>query len=153
LGGLLSSSFLRTLLLVASTAGNTLEDGLVVNLAPVGSLDLSAEANELLADGILGGGVEHLGLHLGGIGAPNVEANLLAKSSLRGGPLEVKDGITALLLGESLELGNEVVVGGRVGDDLVHNNLGEVAVHLKQDVSVLAAGLELVVGGDDIIGD
>ena len=57
-------------LLVASTAGNTLEDGLVVNLAPVGSLDLSAEADELLADGILGGGVEHLGLHLGGIGAP-----------------------------------------------------------------------------------
>ena len=57
-------------LLVASTAGNTLKDGVVVNLAPVSALDLSAEADELLADGILGGGVEHLGLHLGGIGAP-----------------------------------------------------------------------------------
>ena len=85
--------------------------------------------------------------------SPDVEANLLAEGSVGGVPLEIEDGIAALLLGKSLELINEVTVGGGVGGDLVHNDLSEVAVHLVENVSVLAAGLELVVDGDDIVGD
>lgn len=51
-------------------AVDLLEDGLVGNLVKVSALDLGANALELLAESILGGGVDHLGLDLGSIRGP-----------------------------------------------------------------------------------
>lgn len=51
-------------------ASKTLQDCVVRGLALIGCLDLGVHADELLADGILAAGVEHLLLHLGRIRRP-----------------------------------------------------------------------------------
>ena len=38
-----------------------------------------------------------------------------------------------------------------MGNNLVNNDFGEVLVHLEHDVSVLAASLELVVDGNNVV--
>jgi len=57
-------------LLVASALRDLVEDSLVRDLAEVSALDLSTETDELLAEVVLRGGVDHLLLKLGGIRAP-----------------------------------------------------------------------------------
>lgn len=47
---------------LTTTAGGLLEDGLERDLIAVGTLDLGVDAGEGTAEGVFGGGVDHLGL-------------------------------------------------------------------------------------------
>lgn len=51
------------------------DDGVERDLSLVGTLDLNLEALEGLLEGVLGAGVEHLGLDLGGVGGPDDEVS------------------------------------------------------------------------------
>jgi len=50
-------------LAISGSLADLLEDGLVRNLAEVGSLDLGVDAGQSAAECIFGGRVDHLGLH------------------------------------------------------------------------------------------
>lgn len=160
-------------LLVAGALRDAVVNRLKGNLAQVSALDLSANADELLAEGILARGVHHLLLKLGGVraparnaatsakgrkrprskDAPSVEADLVALAAIARVPLKVKDGIAALLLVEVAELGKEVVVRGVLSARLLNNDLGHLVVDLEEHILVLAAGLQLIVALDGLIVD
>jgi len=82
---------------------------------------------------------------------PGVEADLLALATVRGVPLEVENGITAIVNGDGLQLVDELLVGGMLGAGLLDDDLGEIVVHLEKHVLVLAASLKLIVALDDLV--
>ena len=57
--------------LLGAASGDLLKNAVIVDLIPVCGLHLLLDAVQLLLDGILGGGVQHLALDRGVIGAPD----------------------------------------------------------------------------------
>lgn len=139
----------------------------MVDLREIGGLDLRANADELLAEGILGGSDKHLALQLGRVGSPgrkmtsgeagratdgsrkknaaelivpDNEEDLVAETTLLL-VLEVEDSVSGVILGEASD---ELLVGGSLGGSLLDNNLGVVGVNGEDNVAVGLAELELL---------
>ena len=113
-----------------------LEDLVICNLGLVRSLDLSSDSGKLLADRILGGGVQHLGLDLGRVGGPVrksskwivLQPNVhlphnkedLVGVVVSGAELKIVDGVSAVVLRER---GGELIPGISTFSDLVEDDL------------------------------
>ena len=125
-----------------SLSGDTLKDGIPVDLINISGLDLSSNTDQFLADGILGGSVQHLSLDLGGIRSPDDEQDLVT-GTLSAVKLEVVDGIAAIVGGE---LSNEVVVRGRLVTGLLNDNFSVIVVKTADDITGVLTELEGLVG-------
>jgi hypothetical protein len=119
------------------------------DFAGIGGLNLAAYTDELLLQAILGRGVQHLGLNLRGLGAPDNEDDLVPPSAVLL-VLEVEDTITAVILGEILF---EISPGGGVRSGLLQNDLSEIVRHLEQRVTHVVRELQLVELVHDIVRD
>ena len=131
----------RPRLVGACASGDLFQDGLVGDLGEVGALDVRGDTVQGSSQGVLGGGVHHLGSDGGGVWRP-LEEDDLGSLALAGADLvlEVVDSVLAVVLRELLQEG----VVGRVGGRVVDDNLGLVVVQLVDDVLVLLAQLEVV---------
>jgi len=125
-----------------------LSDGLLSNLRGISGLNLDLDADELLLDRVLGGGVHHLRFDGGRVRGPEDEGDLVPLPSVNL-ELVVENGVAAVPLGE---LGLELIVGGVGSADLIYDYLSVVGVHLEGDIAVLVAELELVELSDTVVG-
>jgi len=110
------------------------------DLAGVGGLNLSANADELLLQGVLGRCVQHLGLDLGGLRAPNNKNDLVPPPTVLL-VLEVEDAIPAVILGQIVF---EILPRGRVRGGLFQNDVSQIGRHLEEEVAVLVSELKFV---------
>lgn len=123
-------------------------DSLLGDLREVSGLELSADADKGSLHGLLGGGVEHLGLDLGGLGSPEDEDELVALTGVVKGEVVVVDGIAAVVLGE---VSDEVVPGGGGLLGLLEDHTGVVGGDSEDDVLEALAKLELVEDFSDLV--
>ena len=123
-------------------------DGLLGDLREVSGLELGADADKGSLHGLLGGGVEHLGLDLGGLRGPEDEDELVALARALKGELVVVDGIAAVVLGE---VSDEVVPGGGDLLGLLDDNASVVGGDSEDDVLEALAKLELVEDFSDLV--
>jgi hypothetical protein len=138
-----------------------LDDGIVLNVVRVVSLQLGGNAGEGTLESLLGRSVDHLGLDASVIGRPSNEGDLVSHTIARGEVvLEVVDGVAGTLaLAAGLVLGSGVdklLTEGLpvlVCGCLLNNNLLEVVGELVDDVLVLLAELQVIVGGDALLRD
>jgi hypothetical protein len=157
-----------------------LDDGIVLNVVRVVGLQLGGNAGEGTLESLLGRSVDHLGLDASVIGRPSNEGDLVSASRplasftnsesrglivphtiARGEVvLEVVDGVAGTLaLAAGLVLGSGVdklLTEGLpvlVCGCLLNNNLLEVVGELVDDVLVLLAELQVIVGGDALLRD
>jgi hypothetical protein len=138
-----------------------LDDGIVLNVVRVVGLQLGGNAGEGTLESLLGRSVDHLGLDASVIGRPSNEGDLVSHTIARGEVvLEVVDGVAGTLaLAAGLVLGSGVdklLTEGLpvlVCGCLLNNNLLEVVGELVDDVLVLLAELQVIVGGDALLRD
>jgi len=138
-----------------------LDDGVVLNVVRVVGLQLGGNAGEGTLESLLGRSVDHLGLDASVIGRPSNEYDLVSHTIARGEVvLEVVDGVAGtlaltagLVLGSGVDKlltkGLPVLVCGC----LLNNNLLVVVGELVDDVLVLLAELQVIVGGDALLRD
>lgn len=147
--------------LTSHALADGLENGVVLDVVGIVGLELGRNTSERALQGLLGGGVNHLGHDTGIIGGPGEEGNLVALTLARGkAVLEVVDGVagalansTALGLGLGVDQLLAEVVIVLIGRGLLDDDLLVVVRELVDDVLVLLGELELVVGRYALLRD
>lgn len=149
-GGVFFLLFVEDDLYKTRLSEDALEDDIVVDLIDIGGLDLNSDTDELLADGILGGSVEHLGLDLGAVGSPDDKEDLVTSTLSLVVVGKVEDGITAVVGGE---LSGKVVVGSLRTSLLLDNNLSKVVGQTEDDISEGVTKLQGLVSLDNVVSN
>jgi len=119
---------------------NSGHDLLLGDLAGIGGLNLSTNTDELLLQRVLGRCVQHLGLDLGGLRAPNHKDDLVSPSTVLL-VLEIEDAVPAVILGQIVL---EILPGSRARGGLLQHDVSQIGGHLEEEVAVGMGELELV---------